>query len=177
MEDIEKIKIILLNSDINQLKDAIRFYNVQEQDKFGNNILHYYIKESKNLELDCKTVIDLILSKGLDINQKQSRGAFKRSPLHIAVFMKLKEIVDYLIELGADVNSTDANGNSILMTAITWYRDKNGYFIEKMINSGANIYQENNHGISAYSLANNINSDVLKFFTNKTKLQQETTTE
>jgi ankyrin repeat protein len=167
MEDIEKMKIILLNSNFNQLEDAINLYNIQEQDKFGNNILHYYIKESKNLKLDCKDVIDLILSKGLDINEKQSKGAFKRSPLHIAVFMKLKDIVDYLIELGADVNSTDANGNSILMTAITWYRDANGYFIEKLINNGANIYQENNHGVSAYSLANNINSDVLKYFSNK----------
>lgn len=165
MKNIEELNTILFSSDFIKFKDALNDYDIHEEDNFGNNILHYYIKESKNLSINYKDVIDSILSKGLDINQKQSKGNFKRSPLHLAVFMKMEEIVNYLIELGADVNSTDANGNSILFTSVMFYRDQNGFFIEKLVERGANINQENNSGISAFSLANSIdNSDVKKFF-------------
>lgn len=165
MKNIEEVKEILLSSNFEDFKDALNHYNIHEQDKFGNNIFHYYIKESKELSLNYRDIIDVVLSKGLDINDKQSKGAFKRSPLHLAVFMKLKNVVEYLIELGADINSTDANGSSILGTAVMWYRDQDGYFIEKLIESGADSFLENNHGVSAFSLAQTIgNSDVKKFF-------------
>ncbi|WJS95695.1 ankyrin repeat domain-containing protein [Flavobacterium johnsoniae] len=162
---IEELSRILFNSNFIEFKETLTDYNILEVDNFGNNILHCYIKESENLKMSYKDVIDIILSKGLNINQKQSKGNFKRSPLHLAVFMKLENIVNYLIELGADVNSTDANGNSIIWTAVMFYRDQNGFFIEKLIKSGANINLENNNGISAFCLANSIsNSDVKKFF-------------
>jgi hypothetical protein len=165
MKNIESIKLILLKSNFKEFESALEDYNIKEFDTNGNHILHYYIKESPNLKLEYKAVIDLILSKGLDINEKQSKGPFRRSPLHISVFMKLRDITDYLIKLGANINSTDAAGNSILMTAVLWYREQNGYYIEKLINSGADLYQKNNHGkcpiLSAYEIDNN---DVKKFF-------------
>jgi len=165
MKNITELNTILYSSNFTKFKDALNDYNIHEEDNFGNNILHCYIKESKNLEMNYKDVIDIILSKGLNINEKQTKGAFKRSPLHIAVFMKLENITNYLIDLGADLNSTDTNGNSILWTAVMWYRDQNGNFIEKLIEKGADIHKENNNGISAFSLAHSIsNSDVKKFF-------------
>jgi uncharacterized protein len=165
MINIESLKLILLKSDFEELQKALEDYNINEVDNSGNNILHYYIKESKNLELKPKDVIDLFLKKGINIDEKQSKGAFKRSPLHISVFMKLKDISDYLIDLKADINSTDANGNSILMTSVMWYREQNGYYIEKLIKSGADLFQQNNHGRSpiqsAYETDNN---DAEKYF-------------
>lgn len=163
--NIEEIKLVLLKSDLKAFKKALDEYDIKEVDNFGNNILHYYIKESKNLTLNYKEVIDLVLSKGLDINAKQTKGAFKRSPLQLAVFMKLKDITDYLIKLGADVNSTDANGNSVLWTAVMFYRDNDGYFIEKLIKSGADIHQKNDHGKSPIQMAYAVdNNDAKKFF-------------
>jgi ankyrin repeat protein len=168
MKSIDELTAILFSSDFLKFENALHDYKINEKDNFGNNILHYYIKESMNLDFDYKEIIDILVSKGIDINEKQSKGAFKRSPLHLAVFMKLKNIVNYLLELGADVNSTDANGNSILWTAVMWYRDQNGYFIEKLINSRADTNLKNSNGISAFSLAQSFsNSDVIKFFENK----------
>lgn len=165
MITIEELKSILLETDINKLEMALQNYNIHETDKFGNNILHYYIKSTGSFNLDYKQVIDLFLQKGIDINQKQTTGTYKRSPLHLSVFMKLKDITEYLIELKADINSTDANGNSILSTAIITYRGDESYFIEKLIESGADINVKNNYGVSPLELAETIaNYDVKKFF-------------
>jgi len=41
--------------------------------------------------------------------------------LHLAVAMNLESIADYLIDLWVDVNSTDANGNSVLSAAVFEY--------------------------------------------------------
>ncbi|MDM5065652.1 ankyrin repeat domain-containing protein [Aeromonas salmonicida] len=157
-KNIEEIKETLLGSEFKAFQKSLDDFDIHECDEFGNNILHYYIKESKDVSFDYKDVICAILRNGLDINDKQSKGPFKRSALHIAVFMKLTNIVDHLIELGADVNSTDANGNTIINTAVMWYRNQDSYLIERLINSGADIFIKNNHGVSAYSLAQAINN-------------------
>jgi len=90
-------------------------------------------------------VIPEILKKGLDIDEKQTKGAFGRSPLHLSVFLKQKEITEYLINSGANINSTDANGNTVISTAVMRYREQDGFFIELLINRGADVHLENNH--------------------------------
>lgn len=155
MKTIEEIKLLLLNSNYEILKEALNDYDINSFDSNGNNILHYYINSNESVKIKSELVLDLFVLKGIDIDQKQIKGAFKRSPLHISVFIKQQEITDYLIKLGADINSTDGNGNNILMTAISRFNfgENGGYFIEKLINLGADINQENNHGISAKTLA------------------------
>jgi uncharacterized protein len=166
MKTIEDIKNALLSSNFEVLKEVINEYNINEIDSSGDNILHYYIKSSDTFNLDYKSVIDLFVSKGIDINQKQIKGSFKRSPLHIAVFNKQFDITDYLIKLGADVNSTDANGNNPLMTAVMWYNDGNDSLIKTLIEKGADINQENNHGRTAKldAMENDGNEDIHKYF-------------
>ena len=85
--------------------------------------------------------------------------------MHIAIVVQHESIAEYLIELGADVNSIDANGGSVLHSAVIGYRNQNGYFIEKLLSCGADIHKVNNHGVSPYSLAHSIaNTDVRKYF-------------
>jgi len=159
-------KTDFLNCDtIEKLQTFLDNYDIKSSDKAGNNILHYYLNNKQSYKLEWDKIIPYILAKGLDIDEKQSNGAFRRSPLHLSVFLKQKEIAEYLIDSGADVNSTDANGNSIVSTAVMWYREQDGFFIELLINSGADVHMENNHGISAVSLARSIgNNDVAKYF-------------
>jgi ankyrin repeat protein len=161
----DKLRFLDCNS-FEDLQSFLENYDINEIDDFGNNILHYFLTNIKTFNVAWNDVIPEILNKGLDINVKQNKGAFKRSPLHIAVLIKSKEITDYLIDKGADINSTDANGNSILSTAVMRYwTDRDGYFIEKLIQCGADPFKENNYGHSAYSSACSIdNSDVGKFF-------------
>lgn len=160
-----EMKVDFLNCDtIEKLQTFLNCFDIKSIDKTGNNILHYFLNNEQSFSLKWDKIIPDILSKGLDINEKQSKGAFQRSPLHIAVFLKQKEIVDYFINQGADINSVDANGNSILWTAVMKY-DGDGYFIETLIGHGADIHRKNNHGVSAIELANTIaNNDVMKYF-------------
>lgn len=161
-----EVKIKFLGCDsAEKLEAFLSEYEIDSLDNSGNNILHYYLNNIGAFSLNWEIIIPCILKKGLDINRKQAKGAFERSPLHISVFAKEKDISKYLIEMGADVNSTDKNGNSILFTAVMWYREQDGYFIELLLKHGADIYLENQSGISAIGLADSIASnDVAKFF-------------
>lgn len=164
---IDNLKIILLESDLAKLEESLKEYQINEYDKFGNSILHYYLKLRKNEKISFQVVMDIFLKYGANINQKQEDKQFGYSLLHLAVITKNLEAFNYLIEKGADVNAQDINGNSILSSAVFNYnRDTDFYteIINKLIEKGANIYLENNYGVSAYSLANNIASDVKKFF-------------
>jgi ankyrin repeat protein len=91
----------------------------------------------------------------------------------MSVVLNLKDIFNFLISRGADINSTDANGNSIISNAVFNYlkdKDSYGYYIKKLLKIGAEPFTENNYGVSAYSLANSIdNSDVKKYFENINK--------
>lgn len=164
---IDNLKIILLESDLAKLEESLKEYQINEYDKFGNSILHYYLKPRKNEKISFQVVMDIFLKYGANINQKQEDKQFGYSLLHLALITKNLEAFNYLIEKGADVNAQDINGNSILSSAVFNYnRDTDFYteIINKLIEKGANIYLENNYGVSAYSLANNIASDVKKFF-------------
>lgn len=138
-------------------------YDLSGFDKFGNNILHYYLKNIGAFKLGWREIIPEILRRGLGIDQKQSSGN-GQSPLHIAIQLKEKDIFAYLIESGADVNSTDANGNSPIWIAVMGYRG-DGYFVETLLQHGADGRIKNNAGVSAIKLAKTIaNYDVEKYF-------------
>ena len=161
-----EIKVKFLSCDtVKKLQTFLDDYDVKSFDNFGNNILHYYLKSEEAFKLEWEKIIPEILIRGLDINEKQSDKRFGRSPLHLSVFLKQKEISEFLINSGADINSTDANGKTILSTAVTWYREQDGFFIELLINRGADVHLENNYGVSAISLARSVsNYDVAKYF-------------
>lgn len=99
-----------------------------------------------------------------------TQDVFQYSPLHLAIVMNQIKVVDYLLEKGADVNAQDANGNSILSTAVFNYsKDKANYshYILELLKKGADVNLKNNYGVSPKSLANTIaNSGVHKFFHN-----------
>jgi ankyrin repeat protein len=69
---------------------------------------------------------------------------------------------------GADVNTIDINGNSIISDAVmNYYKDKENYeyYIIKLLEKGADPKIKNNYGINAIELANSIaNYDVKKYF-------------
>nr|WP_292015367.1 ankyrin repeat domain-containing protein [Chryseobacterium sp.] len=112
--------------------------------------------------------MNAFLEKGLDINEKQTTGPFQRTPLQMSVVLNLKEIFDFLLEKGADVNSVDANGNTILFNAVFNYNkdhESYGYYISTLLKNNADPAVKNAHGVSALSLSQDIaNSDINKYF-------------
>ena len=81
-----------------------------------------------------------------------------------------------IIELGADINATDRNGNNVLIRAVLFEYDKeyNGIYrvfstpleiMEELLKAGANITQRNIYGNTAYRIAaRNKKKDFIELF-------------
>jgi len=168
MYTIEQMKEKLLKSNFDDFKKALDNYDIQQRDQFGNTILHYYSGHVNDLSLNFKDVYNEVLARGIDIDDKQSKGIFRRSFLHMAVIQNDIELFDYLLTKNPDVNTVDANGNSVLGTAVFNYtKDESAFshYIEELLKRDADPDLENNHCVSAKALAERIaNSDVRKFF-------------
>lgn len=171
MLQIEDLKKVIVNLNFSELREALENYNIKEQDKFGNNILHYYLNflnNNREAGNDFKNIIHAFLKKGLDINEKQITGPFQRTPLQMSVVLNLREVFDFLLEKGADINAVDANGNTILFNAVFNYNKDNenyGHYITTLLKNNADPTIENSHKVSALSLSQSIaNTDVSKYF-------------
>jgi ankyrin repeat protein len=172
MKTIEEMKGVLINHSENDFINELINYNIFEQDKFGNDIVHYLINylndNNKNIEIDFIKIIDILLEMGLDINTKQKKGPYQRTYLQLSVVINNRKIFDYLVEKGANVNSIDINGNTILHNAVKNYlKDTKNYeyYIRKLLEKGADPIIKNNYGINVIELVNSFkNNDIRKIF-------------
>ena len=69
---IEKQAEFLNCDTIEKLQTVLDNYDIKGFDKFGNNILHYYLKNEEAFKLEWDKIIPEILKRGLDIDEKQS---------------------------------------------------------------------------------------------------------
>ena len=72
------------------------------------------------------------------------------SPLHYAVFGGHKEVVDYLLAQGADVNAQSTNGSSVLMMAVY---EGHGELAKRLLERGARVDARNDWGDGALEWA------------------------
>jgi len=151
MKNIEKVKEQLINNEIENLFEG---FDVNSFDKYGNNILHYYIKNGEII-IDSQLFINMLIDKGFDINMVQSKSP-KCSPLHLAVKLKKHKIVEILIKLNANIDIVDENGNTPLSDAVFGYKNDDSFFIDFLIAHGADKNILNNYGVSPLILANTI---------------------
>ncbi len=166
--DIEALKLVLLKNNIEDLKKALSAFTISERDKFGNNILHYYLKHVKDLAYKPADMLNLFLENGININDCQKSGKFGYAPLHLAVILNSKDVFDVLTDKKADPDVADENGNTPLFYAVfNFLKDpaKYEYYIKQLLKAGANPNLNNKHGVSPLNLARQIaNADVRKFF-------------
>ncbi|OTF82670.1 myotrophin-like protein [Euroglyphus maynei] len=101
----------------------------------------------KNGDLD--SVKEIIENEKLDVNSMIDG----RRPIHYAADYGQKEIIEYLIQLDADVNSLDKHGISALLAAI-W----EGHIecCRLLISNGAKIDGRTPDGISYIDAAENV---------------------
>lgn len=154
-------------------------FEINSIDESAKNILHYYLGSliyDSNLEefainrpylLDPIPVIDELLKRGIDINAQPQRGPRMYTALCLSVGFtyKSKEIFDHLIKNGADINRRIGHGGTVLtkaMLSIGVKANDDLYFVEKLLERGADIYAENNFGISAFSLVQGFADDALR---------------
>lgn len=77
------------------------------------------------------------------------------TPLHYACYFGNRRVIDFLLDLGANINSLDQENNSCLHYAVNSGCTKT---VKKMLLRGANKNLKNNEGKTAYDLANDMNN-------------------
>ena len=99
-------------------------------------------------------VIDL-LNSGVDVNFQE--GSVGESPLMTASRESNNQMLNILLNEGADVNLLDKEGNNALIYAIPLqygrYERKHKLIVEKLLEHGINPNIKNNDGKSAYDIA------------------------
>jgi ankyrin repeat protein len=94
-------------------------------------------------EHNCKSIVELLIAKGADI---ESETDTKLTPLHYTVLMTNNyEIVEYLIQKGANVNTIDHFGNLPLNSA-AYHRSLR--MIDLLLDNNADIDTSGTHGIN-----------------------------
>lgn len=98
------------------------------------------------------SAVKFLVELGVDINE--SFNPYKKTALYNAVFYNSPEIVDFLIEQGADLNIVDHIGNSPLMAAVFYNREN---IAQKLVDAGADCFVQNREGETAILIAHTKN--------------------
>lgn len=111
-------------------------------DKLGRDVLFYKIIDADANALEMLDDVE-------NVNFQDANGY---SYLHAAVQSESKEIIEKLLNKGADINIKDRFGKTPLMVAITGYSG-NQSIIELLVENGANKEARSNSNISCIQLA------------------------
>ena len=157
MKNIEEIKSALLKGKKVDLSNLLQDYDVNSFDAYGNNILHYFIKNKKSIPYNPEAFVNELIINGIDLNKSQNKSP-GRTALHWAVFEKDKELVNLLLSLGAFVDVVDEDGNTPLSDSIFAFKNDDSYFIEILLANGADKIFKNKHGVSPLDLSRMISN-------------------
>lgn len=116
------------------------------------------------------SMVKSCIAKGLIVNEKDENSF---TPLHYAAQDGLEEIARTLLDAGADMVAKNAYGNTPLLTAMAYYEPS---LITLLLERGANKDEQNNSGVSPYSLAKTVvNYPLLQFFRTSVGNEDEST--
>mgnify|MGYP000691668889 CR=1 FL=1 len=94
MKTIEDMKLELLSDNSNKFMQTLIDYDIKSKDKYGSNLLHYYIMNYDSIVHPAGVIISEFIKKGLDINDKRKDG---RTALYLSVQYQLKGIFELLL--------------------------------------------------------------------------------
>ncbi|RNC80237.1 MAG: ankyrin repeat domain-containing protein [Winogradskyella sp.] len=114
-------------------------------DSHGYSVLNFAATTG---QLNAK-LYDFIFKHGADITKEKSHNG-ANALLLVAPFLNNFELVDYFISKGADLNTTDNNGNGIFNYAA---KGGNLDFLQQLINKGITYKKSNNVGGNAIIMA------------------------
>jgi len=139
--DKEEAVNVLLEAGANTMAVSISDYTCIHLAAFKNNI----------------NIIRLLVSKGMDVNIQTS--IFGHTPLQMVCMLgspsnNKVETARVLLELGADINKQDVNGNTPLHQACRDRADPG--LIEFLIANGANVGISNSQGQTPYDIVTEV---------------------
>jgi ankyrin repeat protein len=109
----QSIEMAINSKDLEKVKELIaQGADVNARDSRGNMALHRAIRVRGLSDAERLSLVKILISGGADVNVKdRRRGA---TPLHLVVFRGNKELVELLIQNGADVNAIGDQGETPL---------------------------------------------------------------
>lgn len=153
----------LINAEDSSVCGNISSFGASIRDISGNNILHYYIMNKKNIKFPVDAFFRLLDSINFDYNANQNKGQ-KRSPLALSILYNAKDIFNALINRGVNIENPDVNGNTPLFNATMEYKGDD-YYITNLLISHADPNRMNKYGVSPFKLAQTIaNNNVRELF-------------
>ena len=110
-------------------------------DSLGMTPLHHAADGSSNKPKDHTEIMAVLIEYGADVNAiDNASGA---TPLHYAVYFKEPDAVELLLERGAEVNITDAYGDTPLLRAVS-----NSGTMAVLLEGGAEVNVAGTNGYS-----------------------------
>ena len=127
--------LVSQGASINEIKVRSAWSGLKENLQLGTSLLHWVIRnkeEPHDMEL-----IQLLVSKGVDVNAKDKYG---NTAFH---FVKNIEIAKFLVSKGADVNVKNKNGDTPLHLKA---HNANVEIAKFLVSNGANVTEKNTSG-------------------------------
>ena len=132
-------------SDLNELKRLLSIDKTIIDKKYKGDTA--IMKASRRC--NGSNVVNFLLENGANINDKEVRDTIDQTPLIVAADGGCKEIVEMLLEAGANIEHRNDQGETALIAAA-----QNGHkeIVQILLDAGANINQENADGETALEL-------------------------
>jgi len=123
--------------------------NIETKNNFGNTVLTLAIQYGyKNV---AKLFLNLLNQKNIPVNLNTYNYT---SSLMIAVSLGHKEIIELLLDIGIDINTTDpADNNALIMAVFFGHKE----IVKLVLDRGADINAKNSEGETALMLAKKSN--------------------
>ncbi|XP_055848375.1 alpha-latrotoxin-Lhe1a-like [Episyrphus balteatus] len=119
------------NGNLDRLRHLINRHGIYKSQAHGYNLLRESIRQRKG------EITKLLLSSGSKVNSIRSKTIPSDTPLHFAIRNDDFEIVQMLLDHGADIDCPNRDGCSPLLTAIY---EKNENIAELLLQKGPKIY-------------------------------------
>lgn len=154
--ETEKLHARMISMTADDLRLAIdQGHDIESRDREGRTVVFYAVVDEQ------PEILSVLLSLGCSVRVQDKDGL---TPLHAAAMNGRTFALEPLLDAGAEVNAKDGWGNTPLQRAVFNYKQGDSGIIEFLLAHGADADIVNNHGVSARSLAWNINTDVRKHF-------------
>lgn len=121
---------------------------ISETDPDGDACFHQVVFNKSDFSSEHREVLEQLVGEGADINKLNHSGG---SPLRIACLKEKTDLMECLLDLGADINQRGPfDGITALMVACC---TTNTRAVEILLNKGADMSTTNNYGLTALALA------------------------
>lgn len=113
-------------------------------------------------EIDDLSFINKVYNQQYFLEDKNGKGW---NALIVSAYNESKEVFDFLIDVGNDINTYNNNGTSLLMYSVTKACESNNtYFIKKLIDLGVNIMHKDYRNKTVYDYCKNLNNPLIYNF-------------